>query len=767
MDGSDFLQVLATELRELEERLAVAHEATLQARPWEGPQPGFQSADDRRSLSGGGEPRHDAVALLSEIAGGNLLREELDRLQNSPYYSTEEPCVPSFSSARVALPEDDFDAGVEGLESPPAPAQAPRVRAGGSGSEAFSPVGSGRHSDCEVAEPEGEYVLRGKGKRVCLRWWKLAADMLVSRDHVLRACWDDNGALKFQTSQRTSLRSTSRDEDIVIRSWKIMTEGRRSNSEGIPRSGRRVRVPKRDCHFARIVMHPHARQRMAWIMLAFLFMAFDLFCLTMDQFMVLNTKDRSYVDLAASVYWTLDIGLSFLTGTFVNSQLVLQFWAIARRYLRTWFLFDASLMILQWTTLPDSSGDASPNHANLVRYIKVMKYVRLLRFAKFDRLLTSVLERLNSASAILLLRCCQYLGAILLWVHGSGCAWYAVGMSSEVGWPHQQDAMRNWPVNYLVAIHWAAANLQGNVDVGPGFLAGERAFAVSHILISLVVFALFLSKLTTVMATLEEITGRLNRQAGAAQRYCKQHRISTQLSVRVRKWLEWYQALDARRQLSVEDEEFMQFLSTDLRRALLDESRSPLLLKHEVFHACRECNARFFQRLCCDTLTPGVMMPEETIFSYGMVCTRMYLIAAGEGSYFKYGAILGALLQSGAVIRGQADKEASKVKEQQKVSRSQLLHEGAALCEAVLWIHWVHLGDFASVTYVSMLLLEAVKFEELVTTYPTLRQALQSHARNFVSAIKVAEDASDLFDTSGALQFVYNVQRRHRRQYSF
>merc|ERR1719221_526717 len=182
----------------------------------------------------------------------------------------------------------------------------------------------------------------------------------------------------------------------------------------------------------------------------------------------------------------------------------------------------------------------------------------------------------------------------------------------------------------------------------------DRGFAAGHTLLSVVVLATFVSKLTTVMHTIETIKSKMNRQVSMVRRYCELHSISTELSLRVRKYVEWKQSVDAKQQHDAHETELMQVLPIDLRRALLGETRSRLLTSHIVFYACRESNLRFFQRLCCDVMTSISHLPDEHIFCYGMLCTRMYFIVSGNLAYLKYGAVLRALTQNGSLLRASA-----------------------------------------------------------------------------------------------------------------
>merc|ERR1712242_62821 len=232
------------------------------------------------------------------------------------------------------------------------------------------------------------------------------------------------------------------------------------------------------------------------------------------------------------------------------------------------------------------------------------------------------------------------------------------------------------------------------------------------------------------------------------RRYCDAHFISTELSVSVRKYVEWMQSLEAKQQHNDHEEELMQLLPIDLRRSLLTETRSPLLSKHTVFFACRESNWRFFQRLCCDTMSPVATMPDVNVFSYGMRCTRMYFIVAGELAYLKYGAVQRLLMQNGSLFKAwrQADDHRYREAISDQASR---LDEGTVLCEPVLWTRWVHLGDLSSITHASFLVIELVDFENLVWSYPAVQMSLVKHAQRFVAGLNAfaAGDLCDLFDT--------------------
>merc|ERR1711870_67398 len=168
-----------------------------------------------------------------------------------------------------------------------------------------------------------------------------------------------------------------------------------------------------------------------------------------------------------------------------------------------------------------------------------------------------------------------------------------------------------------------------------------------------------------------------------------------------------------------------------MRRAVLDETRSPWLLKHAVFVAFRNVSLRFFQRLCCDALHPIVHLPGDNIFCYGTVCIRMHFIVAGDASYFKYGAILQGMVQRGQRKGQQLQQGSSHLKDRYKQSRSGFISEGDSLCEPTLWVRWAHRGDLDAISQVSLLSLDTKSLADLVDSYPAVQISMQKHALRF------------------------------------
>lgn len=273
-----------------------------------------------------------------------------------------------------------------------------------------------------------------------------------------------------------------------------------------------------------------------------------------------------------------------------------------------------------------------------------------------------------------------------------------------------------------------------------------------HVLASVVALAMLVSKLTTAMQSIEEIKALRSRQVTTARRYLEAHNVSTELAMSVRKHVEWKQAVDTTIDHRRGESELLQILPVELRRALCDETRSPVLRKHAVFVAFRTFSLKFFQSLCCDSMHPSVHMPDDNIFAYGSVCHHMYFIVTGDASYMKYGAVLQVLLSSGHRALRESSAEC-EMRDKYKRLRREPISDGHSLCEPAIWVVWKHRGDFEALNHTSLLTLDTTIFEDLVQSYPAVQASVQEHAQRFLAALNASEDVlSDLFNTGQILE---------------
>ena len=93
--------------------------------------------------------------------------------------------------------------------------------------------------------------------------------------------------------------------------------------------------------------------------------------------LVLNHKDINSWTLTS--FWVLDIVASFFTASYVNDTLSFSLADIAKGYLKSWFLFDITMLVPDLVGVVLELGDGP---VGIFRLLKVRRILRLLRFVQ-------------------------------------------------------------------------------------------------------------------------------------------------------------------------------------------------------------------------------------------------------------------------------------------------------------------------------------------------------------------------------------------------
>lgn len=488
------------------------------------------------------------------------------------------------------------------------------------------------------------------------------------------------------------------------------------------------------------IIHPHSGQRLAWVVMGMLFLTMDFMILSFQVFGLDMTKGFWVgCEWCGAGYWTFDIFVSCLTGVRAPGSRLENILRITKRYMRTWFLFDFPLVVVQWVHLV--VGEDGVEGSTMLRYARFARYSRLLRLAKAETFISQFLELVNSMLVILAVKMSLYLLCVLAYVHASATIWYWVGGRSDDGWIYGvlQGEHDKLPLNYLVSAGWAASQLQGNTNIYPSWHnTAENAFALLQNLVSVVVLAALVSKLTTVLQHIQVIKSNANRQLNSARRYLEDNCIDTILSLKVRNYIEKMLKADAKRNQQ-DEQDLLHILPRDMRKALLLQIRVRPLVKHLLFRAFKETNLRVFEIFCCELPETKCTNPDENIFSRETVCKHIFVITKGEFEYLRMSEVLQSVSrQTGGFL---ADTTRSQP------TRATQIKSGTLLSEAAFWVEWVHMGDLESVDHGSILSFNVNEAHTLVYSCPSMQEAMRWHGRRFAQLLLLAVFSSDLVTT--------------------
>merc|ERR1719350_1700123 len=175
--------------------------------------------------------------------------------------------------------------------------------------------------------------------------------------------------------------------------------------------------------------------------------------------------------------------------------------------------------------------------------MRAMRSLRLLRLAKIKKILIMLNDMIDSEYMFILANMSSLIIMMLAVNHVICCIWYSVG---EVG---KNNGGANWisahihpsaslGFRYTTSMHWSLTQFTpASMDVYP-HNTGERALAITVLIMGLMVFSSFISSITASMTQLRAMQGQNAREIWNLRRYMKQRNVSPRLSWRIMRYVE-------------------------------------------------------------------------------------------------------------------------------------------------------------------------------------------------------------------------------------
>mmetsp|Transcript_33862 Transcript_33862/g.79165 ORF Transcript_33862/g.79165 Transcript_33862/m.79165 type:complete len:1027 (+) Transcript_33862:66-3146(+) len=461
--------------------------------------------------------------------------------------------------------------------------------------------------------------------------------------------------------------------------------------------------------------------------------------------------------ILTTTFWTLDLFLSFFTGSFNEEGLVeMRFKKVAKRYLRTWFPADFLCVAADLVNLlPFLISGGNPSSASsIARFLRMVKLARFLRVVGMVRMLR-VLQAFNmymeaelSESWRMVVRILQISGFLIWMGHLCACAWYAIGTGAPRGEVNESwidtPLGRNGYIydnlgpsyQYVLAYQWGLAQLVlGSHDVIPMNLM-ERVFTIVCNLFGLIFGGTLISILSTTLIDLKEI----NQEKAAKMRTLKDFLLQHQVDIGVRLRI-LHQVRDRVKQrdriLVEKDVKALQVLSHPLLRELRYNLFTPHLLKHTMFRAWGCVEGEILKHLCGESgIEYLFFLPDDELFSAGEAANAGYHLVSGELNYhFEMRSILAGMTATTMQLVPTASS-AVVPKEDVRVEAS----SGTWLCEAAWWCIWYHVGTATATEPSTLLSLSHQAIANATSTSLTMHAITQEYARNFHLRLVQSED---------------------------
>jgi len=480
-----------------------------------------------------------------------------------------------------------------------------------------------------------------------------------------------------------------------------------------------------------LYMSPGSGRRFFWDILSLLVVGWDVITIPMLVFEPRAEIWFVICNWISQIFWTLDIGASFLTGFYERGSLVMSKSRIATHYFMTWFQFDVPIVLLDWMLLGLGAGDESTASVGKVikslRLWRMVRTLRLLRLLKVKRLVEAIQDQIYSEVLNIHYSFVRLLLRILFMFHLVACCWYWIGTNIPDSGPTwvRKEGLQNSSLGdrYTCSLYWSLAQLGvGTVSFEPTN-AGERCFAIFVLLLAVMTLSHLIGTITNLMSQVASMRDDQLRQFWLLRRFFSETGISHDLTQRVNRFLA-YACKQHRECVKHSDLQILQLLSEPLHAELQYERHAPLLSQHPFFKCLlrdlwRSHSKTMAHAICRKALTDIGLTLGDILFCRGDAARHMYFVVEGE---FRY-------------THGRGE--------------TTFIGPGSWVGEPALWLKWCYMGEFEATIESRLVAVDAVQFAGIVSSDQKAWILAQDYAKQFVADLKAAafkDGISDLTD---------------------
>jgi len=470
------------------------------------------------------------------------------------------------------------------------------------------------------------------------------------------------------------------------------------------------------------MVRPSAKRRIAWDLLCFLMVSYDVVMIPLHVFDLPPTKWAKVMAICTAVFWTLDIFFTFMVGYHLGGTTEMRPLKIAEHYMRTFFALDLIVVTLDWINayLAYDQGENLIFVMMVPRLLRVMKVARLFRIMKVAALVEQTRFFIHSELLMTFMKVLKFLVSITIVNHFVACAWYGIGKYSRnrefptgtwVNELQEKAAQQlDWDYYYTTALHWSLTQFTpASMEVVPCNTL-ERIFTVVVIIVALILFSSFLSTITQAMTHLREVREEKWQQQQMVWRYMNENNVSIELANSIHSFISKYSSI-VKKRIHQKDIMILRAMPETIRLHLDYEVNVPILLKHPLFERCVEISETGMMNLCHFAMKEMSLMVGQELFLYTEKAEQMFFLLSGQLKYHYKGGASGASVSKGENI-----------------------------CEMALWAYWAHRGNMVSSTPSELMVLDGEKLQSVFVQIFSLLRNCQEYVRAYVQMLREAQD---------------------------
>eukprot|EP00441_Pelagodinium_beii_P006908 CAMPEP_0197687534 /NCGR_PEP_ID=MMETSP1338-20131121/104103_1 /TAXON_ID=43686 ORGANISM="Pelagodinium beii, Strain RCC1491" /NCGR_SAMPLE_ID=MMETSP1338 /ASSEMBLY_ACC=CAM_ASM_000754 /LENGTH=593 /DNA_ID=CAMNT_0043269641 /DNA_START=46 /DNA_END=1825 /DNA_ORIENTATION=- len=504
-------------------------------------------------------------------------------------------------------------------------------------------------------------------------------------------------------------------------------------------------------------MDPTSPYRLLWDLFGMSSLAFDMTIIPLV--LCFEKADALWIDdvsRVCTIYWTLDLIVSFFCGYQTSKKIEMELANIVTHYLKGFFLFDLFLVITDWVgaLVLDRGAQTLRLGKTLSRGMRI---VRILRLLKIRRSFGNLSERMNSESGRVFLRTGQILIFLVVFNHLTACLFFLVGSSGSDEhtdtWVKRNELDgRALTYQYLTSLHWAVTQgAPAGMEVNPTN-ATERIFAIVTVIIALLTFSSFVSNITANMSHLQIANSRRTMEMVVLRRYLSQHSISSQLTHSLIHYIQSHFQQSGGNAHTLEQQVVtLKLIPHSMRSELRWEAHSPILLKHPLFWYYYQKSTAAAREIC-DTAVREVEIPiRHELFadSKSKGVQEMVFVIRGKLSYtytvhidnhekdrdevHPDQPITNHNEDEDVPVRSKASMIVDSDQSNKTETIQHVLIQGEWSCEAALWVQRLIIAHpLVAMENSLTLLLNASEFRAVARRYPQSCLCIASYADRYV-----------------------------------
>ncbi|CAJ1369098.1 unnamed protein product [Effrenium voratum] len=461
------------------------------------------------------------------------------------------------------------------------------------------------------------------------------------------------------------------------------------------------------------VLHPAGRLRTVWDALTVIALVLDIILIPLEFFGIQELQGVTGATVITILFWSLDVVLSFRSGSYKKGVLVMEPKTIARDYARSWLVPDLALVGLDWLALAVNafSEDAS----QVLWLLRLLRLVRVLRLGKVSRSALNLKEAMqwtvNRRGSV-----AMNLGLLLLLNHMIACGWWAFGHAwgDASGWSVTNGVEdQSLAYRYTTSLHWAISQLGVSSTEIEATNTAERIYSIATAVISLITFSSMVSSMTSVMNTAYQEKEEERRHFAALQQYLKHYAISASLSQRITQFVQ--HALGQQRN-SISDVPLLTLLSKPLQGELQLEKFRELLSQLSFLGALLRSSSNQIEEVMrglASAMGQATLAGGDVLFRLGTPATASYLPL--NGSQLLY-------------------------------SDSQAVSDIWTV-EMCLWTEWFHVGNMVSVEVSQVLILDMPTFCDIVGDSCITQRLAADYAVEYLAELHKVSRWSDIWQS--------------------